>query len=150
MKTKSISIEEVEALIKTYKAREFHAQFKSFAEDYFGPDAHKVVVRVNAEYNDSTYDDRISEITVYNKKGSKMKIDRELPASKIAIQKTKRWYDEEELDDEQIHSLLYDVIHHLNFPDKKEYHLDSEFKETHVYMIGEPPPEKPKFLLVEE
>jgi hypothetical protein len=89
-----------------------YAPYRAFVKKFYGSKAVSAAIGINSEYNDCTYDNRLTYIVVYDALGNEM-----LPLKETAQQSRKEWSslisDGDERSDEQrgdIHFFVTDNI----------------------------------------
>lgn len=86
-KYRKVTRQELEALgflFPTYKYKEHIA----FARKYYPKEATSLVLVINSEYNDNTYDNRLSYVIVYNKDGNELP-----PLKETAKECRQKWFE---------------------------------------------------------
>jgi hypothetical protein len=146
---RKISFETAKQLIKAHEAREYWDTARKFAREHYGADAHKVVISVRSEYNDSHYDDRIDEIRVYGKNNKQLYLDPKLPAVVKKIAKVKEWY-KNASDEDVMNEVENEIKYDLEVPLGREDHGDEDFSETYTFYVDGAKPKEPRFFLADE
>jgi hypothetical protein len=77
---KEISLDKIRDIISRIDSAEYAKDWGDWARKYYGPNAYKVVLNVNAEYNDEGYSTNLEDVDVYNKSGQKLEPDQTSPA----------------------------------------------------------------------
>lgn len=177
---REITYSELETIVKVARNAKFHKQFVDFALKYYGEKSYKCEIYTNCEYNDSTYDDRITGITVLDKDGNILKVKENHPdvvkmysdrvkgaetrkrnelalirpsLSSSTIDETVKHYIKNNIRIESsVNDVLYDAYTKLDFPGKREDYYDdiNEEEQKLVYIIGEPPSDKIPRIFIEE
>lgn len=67
-----VSIETLESMGVTFPKKEDYVVYREFAKKYYPNNANKMVIVINSEYNDNSYDNSFSYILVYDKDGNEL------------------------------------------------------------------------------
>jgi hypothetical protein len=116
---------------------------------------------------DSTYDDRINELDVYDNQNRRMEFDTSLPKVRKLLDQHKSYcrdwikhehpeYDSKTLDEktnfrfkekekDYMDDIENEIRWNLSAPSGRDDHGDSEFQATYTFIIGEGKPKEPKF-----
>lgn len=84
---RKVTKQELEALGFVFPTNKYKDHIE-FARKYYPKEATSLVIGVSSEYNDNTYDNRLSYIVVYNKDGNELP-----PLKETAKECRQSWFD---------------------------------------------------------